>query len=139
MATHPAVQNRIDEIEPHFKVKNRQKTEQHKEKVEDSEIRANRTIIAPDAVPVSNYLSLNECTAELSILLSMVIQSSSKPGAETEFEEALEKLVKLPVLQRQNLVDHIAEIIEHDGIELNKEKMMIQYVYARLTPKSDAA
>jgi len=167
MATHPAVQNRITKLEPHFKVKLRQKTDRQHDKTSTTGNRTNRTTISPDTRPATDYLTLNECAAELSILLSMVIQSSgynhdaskqkhedilrsytsesfpmrsaSDVNAESEFEEALDKLVKLPALQRQNLLDHIAEIVEHDGMELKKEKMMIQYVNARLNPKSNAA
>ena len=172
LATHPPLEDRITSIDPHFHVKQRKRKDR-----ESGEPPANtnknkptgaaRTVVAPSAVPISNALSMAECGSELSILISLMIQTAGydrganlskfgstlkcytnekhpmrnwdEPGIGDELEAALDKLLLLPAMQKQNLLNHLGELVEHDGILLDEEKKLLSHVYLRLNPADKAA
>lgn len=167
LATHPPLQTRIDTVEPHFDVKNRKKTRTEEEPPAANTGWAGRTQLNAVANPAHMFVSLVDCDAELAVLLAMVIQSGGYDAdvsrskyeqtlktytgatipmamagtndAEHGLNDALEKLALLPPMQRQNLLDHIAEIMEHDGIKMQSEADLLEIIRSRLNPPAAAA
>jgi len=176
LATHPPLDKRIKSIEPHFDVKSRKKKEREAGAADTTSTNtsgnsksagAARTVIAANAEPVGSALSVDSCAEQLSILISLMIQTSGysgeavnskyentlkcytnekhpmrsweEPNIAEELESALDTLLQLPAAQRQNLLDHLGELVEHDGILLDEEKKLLAHVYARLNPADKAA
>ena len=126
-----------------------------------------RTVVSHDIGFTNESSSIGDCGEELALLFSLVIQTSGykheannakylgtlkcyvnealpmrtadEPGIEEEFEKALRTLLTLPAIQRQNLLDHLAELVDHDGIQLPEETHMLERVYSRLNPSQKAA
>ncbi len=176
LATHPPLDTRIKSIDPHFDIKLRKRREREAGGNTDAAATnasgnksagAARTVIAPAAEPIVSALNIAHCGAELSILISLMIQTAGyndesnlpkyestlkcytgekhpmrnwqEPNITEEFESALDTLLKLPAIQRQNLLDHIGELVEHDGILLEEETRLLEHVYKRLNPSDKAA
>jgi len=163
LATHPPLQTRINSIDPHFRVKHRKKSDAANGNADNPTTGAARTVIQPDAALSLSSKTLNELGPELSIVLSLVIQTSgyktetnikkyentlrcytseplpmrlaSEPGINEQLNDALTALMHVPALQRQNLLDHLAELVDHDGIQLKEESDMLSLVYDKLNPK----
>lgn len=167
MATHPPIESRILSIEPYFKIKQRKSKNGNTVDATKAKQGATRTIVKPDAVTTASKVTLHNSTTELSILFSLMIQSSgynndanekkfaatlkcytndspimrqaNEPGIEEEFKRALDTLYQLPAAQRQNLLDHIAELVDHDGIQTKEEASMLSHIYNQLNPLDKAA
>jgi len=166
-ATHPPMQTRITSIEPHFRVKHRKKTNTDKSNYDKPATGAARTIVKPDESVLQTIRPVNDFAPELSILFSLIIQTSGyntknnikkyestiksyvnnpppmrhsdEPGINDKFELALDTLLQMPAVQRQHLLDHIAELVDHDGIQEEEEKQMLNLIYKRLNPSDNAA
>jgi len=167
LATHPPLQTRITSIDPHFQVKYRKNSGVDKNKNDKPTAGAARTVVLPDAGIHQTTCSSNDFAAELSVLFSLIIQSSgynketstkkyestlkcytsepipmrlaNEPGINAELDVALSALIQLPAMQRQNLLDHVAELVDHDGIQVKEETVLLAHIYERLNPSDKAA
>jgi len=127
----------------------------------------NRSMVPADSVAHSELKSIRELGKELSIVLSLMIESSGhnkeklaadystilrgytqeiypmrsvdEPGIDAELTQALSALQKLPSIQRQALIDHCAEIITLDGISMEEEKLLLETIISWLNQPARAA
>jgi len=167
LSSHPPPLDRIDQIEPHYAVKSRQKNRAKDSGKKQQKQKSNRTVVPVDAAGPQSFNSIKDYGEELSIVLSMMVGVSGyknetasdnyskilkcytdtaypyrlpdEPGIEVKFEKALDTLLQQPATQRQALLDHIAEIMELDGISMPEEKKMLEHITTRLNPPGKAA
>ena len=159
---HPAPESRIALIEPHYAVRKRSR-EYRKDAKENSQ----NSTVSMSVGAASNTQPIQEYEKELAIVLSIMIatsgyndetsqsnfnnamrcytgkdvklRSSNDPGFTEEFEQALRKLQTQSPAQKQAFLDHLKEIMEHDGINTPEEKAMLDSISIRLNPPSKAA
>jgi len=167
LATHPAMETRISGIERHFEVKSRKKEPHAHEKSTSSGVGVARTVVNPDVSNQAQLRTMNDSFPEVAILIAMMVQTSGNneeknnakyqstlkcytnqpipmcnaddPASGAKLEHALDSLLQLPAIQRQSLLDHLAELAEHDGIHMDAEKKMLEHVYTRLNAANKAA
>ncbi len=167
LATHPTLASRISAIEPHFDVKSRKKESKTDRKSKSPATGVTRTVVTPESVTEVGVRAMNDCLPELAILISTIVQASGnneennerkyqstlkcytsqsipmhrvdKSTITVDLEHALDCLFQLPVNQKQNLLDHLAELVEHDGIHMEAETRLLDHVYRRLNPIDKAA
>lgn len=167
LATHPPPADRIKAVEPYFSVKVRQQKRETEAQSELGKQTRSKSISPIDTVKFSDLKSMRDLGAEISIVLSLMIESSGQnknklhadyaqilksytnetfpmrskkePGIDTELEQALNALVQVSAVQRQALLDHCDEIISLDGISMNEEKQFLLQIQAALNPARKAA
>jgi len=162
LATHPATSKRIAKLDKHFDIKQRNRQNKLKRASAPVVMPEFKATVNPDTHFSSNHHPINDFSHELSIVLSLMIETagnnqeknrrsyknclkcytndilpmrhSIEPGINEEFEAALNTLSKQPSSQRQALLDHVGEMMELDSIRTKEEKEMWAYINARINP-----
>lgn len=70
---------------------------------------------------------------------SLPMRLSTDPLLKNEFDKALDTLAKQSQAQRVAFVNHLQELMEHDGISAPEEKRVLAYVTDKLYPSGKAA
>jgi len=77
-----------------------------------------------------NFKKIMKCYTDKEFPLRI----ASEPGFKAEFESALNKLLQQSPYQRQALIDHLAEMMDHDDVRTPEEEKMFNYIASRLNP-----
>ena len=124
----------------------------------------NVTVSSKDA---ERPVSIGDLGKELSLLLSLMVEASGfsgeravsdyqrvlkcytnqphpmrsaqEPGIKSELEQAFHALYRQPLFQRQSFVRHCTEIMRHDGIEMEEERVLLDLIAASLDVPRKAA
>jgi len=167
LSNHPAPESRIALIEPHFDVKKRSRERNSDEAKAANNSTNSRTTVPMNPAMDFAALPIQDFGSELALVLSIMLSTSGynldktqanfkqilkayttkdlplrlpdEPGINEEFEKALDSLLQQSALQRQAFIEHIAEIMEHDGICTPEEQRMFDHIAIRLNPPADAA
>ena len=165
LVNHPAPESRIALLEPHYEV--RKRSREYREEAEKSaqipsaENSSMSVGSAIDAKPVQQFE--NEIALVLSIMITtsgyndvnsqssfrnamrcytsndVPMRSKLEPGIAEEFDQALISLQDQSPAQKNAFLEHLKEIMQHDGIHTPEEKNMLDLISIRLNPTRKAA
>ncbi len=166
LANHPAPDARISLIEPHFLVKKRSRARRDSEE-ETGKNNSKRSQGSMSVGAAGMALPVETFEKELSVVLSVMVGMAgyndektrvnfnnamrcythneyplllkSEKGTRQKLDQALDQLQNQSPAQKQALVDHLQELMLHDGISAPEEESLLAYISERLVPGDKAA